>query len=135
MSRFMSTTPRTREQAKRMDQISPGVYLSVQKALENVWFGEPMAIDKACDEVRRGTDHDVYDDMVREKIAEYINLLIRVLIFDPESPNLMLLIEGKKQYLTDVIIKGRAELEPLRQRVAELEKVLTPLQHEVYGMD
>jgi predicted nucleic acid-binding Zn-ribbon protein len=135
MRKFMSTSPRTQAQEKRMVELPTGIYFAVQKALENVWFGEPLAIDRACDEVRRSTDHEVYDDRVREEIANYINLLVRVLIFDPEPPNLTLIIEGEKRYLMHAIMQGRVELEALRQEREELRKVLSPLQQEVWELD
>ena len=119
----------------RMPQLSKGVYKALRRTLDNVWFGNPMPLQEACEYVQREQGDPVSESVTREHLAEYINLLVHVLF--PENPPEQIK-ETMKRYehlILSAITEGQAQLEPLRKREQELYAVLSPIQQEVWELD
>lgn len=143
MKKFARLSPRRYgkdELPTRIEQLSRGTYLAVQQTLENVWFGAAAPLKQACEHVRVEYDEAVDEDEVTRVLAEFIDLLVRKVVFPGDTPESLSALRNLfwvdvESSLCGIIGNAPTDIERLRSEVDVLSRELTPLRSEVLEKD
>lgn len=135
--RFANFVPDDQRLPKRMEQLPRGVYLAMQRAMENVWFGISAPYEQACEQARIDDGEEVRADEIYEQVVVFCNLLLRTLPKDVLERDLFLQarLGGIWLSMCERLLVGVKEVGDLKRREIELEDQLQPLRRDVLALE